>query len=582
VQDLRVCVDGLSLGRSLHKNKKFLLFFIGFACATLVGSGFSTAHAQAGPDPQAKPVPGLTLPGASGRAGQATRKALDTPTGDADGGTDDTIIPRSDPTQDPLDPFDDSDGAQNRGVRAAPVDGDPNVAEPEQPVDGVLDSGQDTTPPDGIDPVANDLRSTDERDLFSITPSTENPAGYDPLLFQIEDLDPVARRADRRTERLFRNEPYDPLGLRIGSFIYFPEIDLSAVATNNVLRASTIESDDRYVEMTTNSRLVSNWNRHALEFRARTLTNWHDEFPSEDDKAYEFEALGRIDIAKRTNLQGSFSHDVRQEGRGAIDASTTGDRPDVTTDEARLSLNHRFNRLGVQLRGSSIDQSFTPTTTLGVVSPNSDRNSVVTTEAVRATWEFKPTFSVFGEVELDQRRFEAAPQGDNILRNSDGVYTRVGIDFGSTSQTLRGDISLGVGTQTPDDERLSETTAFLVDGNLAWRFSDLTSLLVTAQTDIFDTTTANTAFATSHTGGIELRHKFREYLIGTAGFTFAGRTYEDLPLKEEEARTTLGLEYFANRNIILYGRYQHIAFDSNEANSSYSADDVRVGVRVRQ
>ncbi len=566
------------------KTEKCRLFFIGVAVATLVSLVLapSRANAQTGPDPQAKPVPGLTLPGTSGRSGQATRKL---PNEISDGGEaladDRPVIPANDPSQDPIDPLDENNAALPAGQRGAIIDGDPNAAEPTQPVDGVLDTPQDTGPVDGVDPVAVDLRDTQDRDLFSLTPSTENPAGYDPLLFQTEDLDPIARGGDRRVERLFKNEPYDPIGYRLGSFVYFPEAELSGVATNNVLRSSIIDSSDTYIDLTTNSRLVSNWNQHALELRSRGQLNFHDNFPSEDDKGYKLEALGRLDIAKRTNLQASISHDVRQEGRGAIDATTSGNRPDVTTDEARAALNHRFNRLSLQLRGTATGVAFSPVTTLGITTPNTDRNSVVTAEAVRAKWEFKPSFSVFTEVELDQRRFEVAPLSDGILRDSDGVYSRTGIDFGSTSQTLRGEVSLGVGRQTPDNQKLSDTTAFLVDGDLAWRLSDLTSVLLTAQTDIFDTTTANTAFATSHTTGVELRHKFREYLIGSAGFTYTARSYQDIPLEESEGRTLVGLEYYASRDIILFGRYQHIAFDSTELNGSYDADDVRVGVRVR-
>jgi hypothetical protein len=571
-------------GAAVHNSEKFRLFFIGFAFATAMTLALSPgpAVAQTGPDPQARSVQGLTLPGSTGRSGQPTRKL---PNEISDGGEavseDRPIFPSNDPSLDPVDPLSDSDGTLAPGQRGAVVDGDPNAAEPTFPVDGVLDTPQDAGPVDGVDPVAVDLRDTQDRDLFSTAPSTETPAGFDPLLFQIEDLDPVARGADRLTERLFRNEPYDPIGYRLGSFVYFPEMEIVGVATNNVLRSSLIESDDTYIELNTNSRLVSNWNRHALEFRSRGTLSYHDEFRSEDDKSWELEALGRLDIAKRTNVQGSVSHEVRQEGRGAIDAASSGDRPDVTTDEARLALNHRFNRLSIQLRGAATDVEFSPVTTLGIVTPNTDRNSTITTEAVRARWELKPSFSVFTEVELDQRSFEAAPAGDRILRDSDGVYSRTGLDFGSTSQTLRGEVSLGVGRQAPDNKRLSETTAFLVDGNLAWRLSDLTSILLTAQTDIFDTTSTNSAFATSHQGGIELRHKFREYLIGSAGFTYTARSFQDLPIEENEGRTTIGLEYFANRDIILFGRYQHISFDSTELNGSYDADDIRVGVRVR-
>ena len=56
-----------------------------------------------------------------------------------------------------------------------------------------------------------DSRPAAERALFALP-----PVDRDPLLYQIERIDPVT--TDRRPQRLARIEPYDPVGLRLGSF----------------------------------------------------------------------------------------------------------------------------------------------------------------------------------------------------------------------------------------------------------------------------------------------------------------------------------------------------------------------------
>jgi hypothetical protein len=53
-------------------------------------------------------------------------------------------------------------------------------------------------------------------------------------------------------------------------------------------------------------------------------------------------------------------------------------------------------------------------------------------------------------------------------------------------------------------------------------------------------------------------------------------------LKEDELRAALGLEYFLNRETVLFGRYVHTAFKSDTPGSSYDSDEVRVGVRIRR
>ncbi len=557
-------------------------FCAGLAAATLAAALFpaAPAHAQTGPDPQAKTVPGLTVPGVSGRAGQATRQGAAASAAGDDSSIADDIIPQDDPSQDPLDPDSDDNTGLAGGQRAVPVDGDlAGPAEPAFARDGVLDTPQDRPVVDGVDPTSVDLRTREERDLFDTTTAQTVPAGYDPLLFQIEDIDPTL--TDRRPERLFRGEPYDPIGIRLGGFVYFPEAEISGVATNNVLRTPDPASDV-YLDLNSTSRFVSDWKVHALEFRSRNALSFHDDFPTEDDRAWTLEARGRLDIAKRTNLQALISRNVGQESRGGIDASSAGERPDVTTDQANLTLNHRFNRLSLQLRGAVTDLQYDNILSGPAPQINTDRNSVTTEQAVRATWELKPTLSVFAEEEINQRNFEAPVPGDNIARDSTGTRTRAGLDFGTTGEYLRGEVSVGYGTQTPDDARLDEVTAFLIDGNLAWRLSDLTSLLFTAQTDIFDTNTTGSSAVASHQAGAQVRHAFRKYLIGTAGLTYTARDYEGVTLQENELRTTIGAEYFVNREIILFGRYEHIAFESNQALSDYNADDFRLGMRIRR
>jgi hypothetical protein len=488
-------------------------------------------------------------------------------------------IAEDDPTADPVDRLLDDTVRPGDGERAPVVDGDLTLPEERGLLrDGIVEVGEPAPPVDGADPTLIDSRPREEAELFQ---SIENPpAGFDPLLFQIEDIDPLL--TDRRPRRLFTREPYDPVGVRIGSFVYFPEVEVAGEATSNVLRQTPAASDVA-AEMRTRARLVSNWSVHALEFNATGLTSFHDEFPSEDDAAWNLEARGRLDVSRRTNLQGLVAHDVRQEGRAAIDASQFGDRAEVTTNSADLTLNHRFNRLSLQLRGSYDDIDFGPTTGAGPGgNTNDDRDTQVATQAVRTTWQFKPTFAVFGEVETNQRRYNVAAVSDGFSRDSNGERYRAGIDFGSTGQIVRGEMSLGYGEQDPSDPGLGTVEGILIDANVAWRMNDLTTLLLLARTDIFDTNTAGSAGVISRSMGLEARHSLRRYLVATAGITYTDQDYDDVPIQESILSTALGLEYYVNREWTLFGLWTHTDFDSNQPGGSWTADDVRLGARWRQ
>ena len=121
----------------------------------------------------------------------------------------------------------------------------------------------------------------------------------------------------------------------------------------------------------------------------------------------------------------------------------------------------------------------------------------------------------------------------------------------------------------------------LLDANLAWRASPLTSFLFTAQSTFVDSITAASSGGLARQAGLEVRHAFWRHLIGTAGARFTMTPYLGLALRENELVGELGLDYYLGRDTILFGRYQHIAFDSTLPASQSDIDVMRAGVRVR-
>lgn len=482
-------------------------------------------------------------------------------------------IPSDDPTHEEAeaDPLDERPG---EGQRPALRDGDLSYPpEPTAPRDGIVDTREPEPVRDGIDPMTIDQRPREEVDAFD-----NPPAGYDPLLFQIEDVEPFA---DRRTQRLAKMEPYDPVGIRIGSFVMFPEVEVGGSWYSNVLRSQQPQSDVA-LDVRPAARVVSDWKRHALELRGFSNLSFYNELDSEDERGYGFEVRGRLDITGRTNVQAFAAHDVSQESRSAIDANTAGERATLTQQRAGVTLNHRFNRLSLQLRGSVNDFDYSDVEAGGATLSNRDRNYTETEQAVRATWELKPTLSPFVEIEVNQRRFETVAQTDSISRDSDGQRYRAGVSFGNTGKILRGEVALGYGIQTPDDARLSEIDGIIVDANLAWRLSELTTLSFNARSDVSETTTASSGGVMTRSAGVEVRHAFRSHLIGTAGLTYTNQNYSGVPTLEDELRFDTGVEYFLSREASLYGRYRHTMFESNSPGASYDSDEIRVGMKLRR
>jgi hypothetical protein len=562
--------------------QRVVWFLLGFAAATGVLLALAPLPARGqilDPQTRVEPRPQRAPPSGATSAEIRAPSEIDTPFPEGTWGTEvrGTAVPAAAgdslgtwDTETISDAFEEARARQQR----MPQDGDPiAVGEPEAPLDGVIDLNAPNPFADEENATLADLRSP--QDIAALGPGG---AGFDPLLLQAEEINPVF--ADRPL-RTFEPDPFAPLGVRLGSFVLFTSVEADGDYNSNLF-SSPVPLGDFALEVRPAVRLASNWSTHAIEVRAGGDLSYHDKYQSEDDRAYLVESLGRLDVTRRTNLQGAISREYAQESRNAINASSIGTRPNITVDRGRAALNHRFNRLSVQLRGGIVDTSYSTNIFEGMVVSNSDRDYTLYEEAVRPQWEFTPTFFLFSDFAFNQRDYSIPAFTDGIIRSSTGERYRAGVSFGDVGEILRGEVSLGYGRQTPDAQQLEVIDGLLIDANLTWRVTPLTSLLLTASTDVAETTTDDSGGVLERNYAAEVRHSFQTRLVGIAGLSLFTRDFVGAGIHEDQFTAATGLEYYLSRRAVLFGRYQHTVFDTTTPNGNYTVEEVQLGVRLRQ
>jgi hypothetical protein len=424
----------------------------------------------------------------------------------------------------------------------------------------------------GEDATEVDMRSPEDVRAF-----VGQSAGYDPLLLQADETNPVFSPSNFQG---FILDPFQPVGTKIGSFLLFTTLEADYDFNNNIFASPSPEGDSAF-ELRPAIRLASNWSRHAFEFRSSGDLSFHDRFPSEDDRAFMIETLGRLDITSRSNLQGLYAHEFAQESRSAINAETAGTRPNITVDRVRAAYNQRFNRLSVQLRGNIIDTSYSSNIFAGQVQSNADRDYTLYEQGIRPRWEFSPYLFAFTDISFNQRDYSLATFTDGILRSSTGERYRAGVSFGDVSQVLRGNVSLGYGHQVLDNHELPAVDGLLVDADLAWQVTPITVLSFTASSDVAETTTAYSPGVFERNYGLEARHSFTRYFVGSVGLGYMTREFVNVGINEEQLTAGVGTEYYWNPWTVLFTRYQHTDFQSSQPDSSYSGEEVQAGIRLR-
>ncbi len=439
-------------------------------------------------------------------------------------------------------------------------------------VDGHMETAEPVVVLDGREEVIDDPRLPADRAAF-LAP----PAGYDALAFQIE-LSPAA---DGRPKNLARFEPYQPVGQRSGSWVVFPTVEVGIGATGNVYR-STNARPDLIFDVRPTLLAVTDWQRHAVQVQATGLGSAYQTNSTENDRAYAFELRGRLDVTRQANIEVLAAHSLDQEARSATFApADAAKRAPYATDKVAMAFNQGIGRLSVQLRGAVTEIDYQPVPTYsGAILSNDERDLTSRDAALRAAWSFSPTLALFAELAGNTQSYRTAP-ADGIGRDSTGDRARVGLSFGTQSQIWRGEIALGYGHQRARDGRMADVEGMLVDANLAWRPTQLTSLLFNARTDFLTSTVPGQGGATQRNGGIELRHAFLRQLNGVAGVSLQVVDYQGLPLREETLTGELGAEYYVSKSTALLARYSHAVLTSTAPGGGAITDAVRVGVRYR-
>ncbi len=142
-------------------------------------------------------------------------------------------------------------------------------------------------------------------------------------------------------------DPFVPIGIRIGNFLLFPEAEIGADMTNNVLASHADAQSDIGAEVKPRVRLDSDWSRHSLSFEANADRIWYNEFPIADVKNYQLLMRGRLDVTRRTRLSGEIEKSQVQEGASAISITEIANAADskLLEQHATAGIEHTFNRL---------------------------------------------------------------------------------------------------------------------------------------------------------------------------------------------------------------------------------------------
>ncbi|WP_376985208.1 outer membrane beta-barrel protein [Bosea sp. R86505] len=389
---------------------------------------------------------------------------------------------------------------------------------------------------------------------------------------------PPPRRAPAAQE-----DPYAPLGLRLGSVVLRPALTNSVGYDTNPQRtAGSTRKGSPFSRHEGEVDIQSNWNVHELTGRLRAGYSefYRDREASRPDGEGNLQL--RLDASRDTRilLETRARLDTQRPGSPDLTAAVVG-RPLVYQYGASAGVTHDVNRLQMTLRGS-VDRSDYEDGKLsngGIVSQR-DRNQTQYGLRLRAAYEVTPGFRPFVQGEVDTRDFDQAIDSSGYRRSSNGITARVGSTF-EISRQLTGEVSVGYQDRKYDDARLRNLRGLIGDAAILWSPTPLTTVTLRGTSELGDTTVAGSSGTTARRVSLEVAHALRRNLTVTAFGSFNRTEYEGQGLREDSSSIGARLDYKLTRTFSVRASFTHERLNSSAQGSDYTANVAQVGLRLQ-
>lgn len=397
---------------------------------------------------------------------------------------------------------------------------------------------------------------------------------------------PEATVPERQSVLQHPRPDYDPVGLRLGDFFFYPSAEVEEFWNSNIFASQSHEKSDFYTSLRPAASLLSNWGSSALNFLANGEVRRYASQVGENQTNYSLVSNGRLDILHGEYLSGAVGFQNAHEDRTSPSSVPTQLHP---TEYQEASGLLKFDRergvLGLQAN-AGVDY-FTYDNTLtssGAALHETDRNRLEVHGGPRVSYEIIPGYHAFVAAQANSRIYQSTFDSSGIKRSSHGFETDVGTAFQITP-LITGEAFVGYIQQNYDDSRISSIHSPGFGGNLLWNVTQATSVRAKVsrtvqEVDFFGTTASATVTSFLETqAGISIEQEVLRNVLLSGGASLTSEDFRGTSRTDNIAEGDLGLTYLLNR---MWRAGLDVSYQSRTSNvSGVSYNRALVGAKVR-
>lgn len=415
-------------------------------------------------------------------------------------------------------------------------------------------------------PGANrDVAGTDPT-TTATTASTEPAltAGQQDALAEAAD-DNRATPRTQREERLNRPEsgvddvrsafgdPYEPTGIRLGTFILKPSIT-QGIGYEKTKSGSTAQSRS-FSQTGIRGTLTSDWSRHQLTIDADGIYQHNISGTGEEEPRLRVNSDLQLDLSGDTiaNLTAGYSFERESSSDpNAVSGATAQSGVHGFTAGARVTRDFGVIRGTI---GTEFQREMFGSATLanGDKLVLSDRNYSEGRLTGRIGYELSPALIPYLEASIGRSIYDDRRDSLGYERSATTVGGRAGVEV-DLGEKLRGDLGLGYERASFEDSRLEAIKALAIDGSLAWSPQRGTDVKLGLRTTIEPSTAAGESGYVAYETTAEVTHELRDNLVARLSSAYTWRDFPSSGVQDQNVYLIgTGLIWNINRWLAMTG-----------------------------
>jgi hypothetical protein len=383
---------------------------------------------------------------------------------------------------------------------------------------------------------------------------------------------------------------YEPNGIVFGplaSFLIFPGLDATVVATDNLFRSPDNEVSDQIFLLNPKITMRSDWDSHAFNLSAEATNATHVDNSSEDWLDYKVGADGRLDILDSGRVKGEIGFRQGHEARGSPDTTPQAEPTVLQVLSGEVSGDYAVDVILLQLEFEVEDFDFDDSTGCGAtpsLCTNGDRNRLQYLIRERTSYELVPGSAAFVEASYNVRDYDQTVDDNGLARSSDGYEVLLGGTLDISGVTFI-EASAGYREQEFDDAALPTVSGFSFRGRVIWNPSDLLTTALFVRRLVKETTVDNASAAFASMAGLEADYEVFDNVILSGKTTYQLDDFEGIDRQDTLLSLELGGRYLINGNFFAGAGYQfdQRAADGADAsgNDEFTVNQFRVFIGAR-